>query len=340
MPNKQGRKKLCSPLDALTKSNTITTSSDSALEKPTPTLERSHTMSLFKDTDFSICEAPSLPEDKEYHVFFSYEHANHDRSWVKAVVRELENKGFKCCIYEKDRNQSKSFSSNIQYFIDKSMRIVLVLSSAYIKGDWAKMEMEITSRGNANDLVFIPVLIEPCNIPPFLKDCMFINATCKQEKWWEQFLELIRGACPSLPPKKKFHAFFAHAPADKPWVADVVKMLESPKVGIVCSYPSRNFKNGQPKRESIDQALRRSSKVVVVISERFVNQEWRKYYENKVRNKDIIPVIIEDSYIPVSLDECETIDARSDEFHWLPSLLAAITDSEDALEQSQTISAM
>jgi hypothetical protein len=49
------------------------------------------------------------------------------------------------------------------------------------KGDWAKMEMEITSRGNANDLVFIPVLIEPCNIPPFLKDCMFINATnCKQ----------------------------------------------------------------------------------------------------------------------------------------------------------------
>jgi hypothetical protein len=76
----------------------------------------------------------------------------------------------------------------------------------------------------------------------------------------EQFLELIRGACPSLPPKKKFHAFFAHAPADKPWVADVVKMLESPKVGIVCSYPSRNFKNGQPKRESIDQALRRSSK--------------------------------------------------------------------------------
>jgi hypothetical protein len=69
-------------------------------------------------------------------------------------------------------------------------------------------------------------------------------------------------------------------------------MLESPKVGIVCSYPSRNFKNGQPKRESIDQALRRSSKVVVVISERFVNQEWRKYYENKVRNKDIIPVII------------------------------------------------
>jgi hypothetical protein len=60
-----------------------------------------------------------------------------------------------------------------------------------------------------------------------LKDCMFINATCKQDKWWEQFLELIRGACPSLPPKKKFHAFFAHAPADKPWVADVVKMLES-----------------------------------------------------------------------------------------------------------------
>jgi hypothetical protein len=42
-------------------------------------------------------------------------------------------------------------------------------------------------------------------------------------------------------------------------------------------------------------------------------REWRKYYENKVRNKDIIPVIIEDSYIPVCLDECETIDARSDE---------------------------
>jgi hypothetical protein len=39
MPNKQGRKKLCSPLDALTKSNTIITSSDSALEKPTPFMD-------------------------------------------------------------------------------------------------------------------------------------------------------------------------------------------------------------------------------------------------------------------------------------------------------------
>jgi hypothetical protein len=112
-------------------------------------------MSLFKETDFSICEAPSLPEDKEYHVFFSYEHANHDRNWVKAVVRELENKGFKCCVYEKDRNQSKSFSTNIQYFIGKSMRIVLVLSSAYIKGDWEKMEMEITSRGTVCLLVHV-----------------------------------------------------------------------------------------------------------------------------------------------------------------------------------------
>lgn len=284
-------------------------------------------MSLFKETYLNFNEAPSLPEGKEYHVFFSYQHANHDRNWVKAVVRELENKGFKCCVYEKDRNQSKSFSANIQYFIDKSMRIVTVLSSAYINGDWAKMEIEILSRGNVNELVFIPVLIEPCNIPPFLKDCMFINATCKQDKWWDQFLELIRGACPSLPPKKKFHAFFAHAQSDSPWVVDVVKMLESPKVGIVCSYPSRNFKHGQPKRDSIDSALRRSTKIVLVISENFVTHEWQKYYENKLRNKDIIPVITEDCYIPTALDECEKIDARSDEFHWLPSLLAAITDS-------------
>ncbi|VDI47940.1 Hypothetical predicted protein [Mytilus galloprovincialis] len=327
MPNKQGRKKLCSPLDAVINNTSLIISREITNEKSATTLERSHTMSLLKDSYFNVNEAPSLPEDKEYHVFFSYEYANRDRNWVKAVVRELENKGFKCCVYEKDKNQSQSFSSNIQHFIDKSMRIVIVLSNTYINGDWAKMELEILSRGNVNDLVFIPVLIEPCNIPPFLKDCMFINATCKQVKWWDQFLELIRGACPQLPPKKKYHAFFAHTSRNKPWVADVVKMLESPKVGIVCCYPARNFKKGQSKRESIEHALRRSEKVVVVISDDFVNQEWRLYYENKVRSKDIIPVIVEDSYIPPALDECEAIDARSDEFHWLPNLFSAITDS-------------
>lgn len=328
MSNIQNRKKLCSPLDALPNNNNpIVISREATNDKSTSNLERSHTMSLQKDQEVSTNEAPLLPEDKEYHAFFSYQHANHDRNWVKAVIRELENRGFRCCVYEKDRIQSKSYSSNIQHFIDKSMRIVTVLSNAYIEGEWSKLEMEVLSGGNANELVFIPVLIEPCAIPPSLKDCVYVNATCKQVQWWEHFLELLRGTCPPLPPKKKFYAFFAHGPKDKQLVVDVVKMLESPKVGIVCSYPSRTYKNGQSKRDGIDNAIRRSAKVVLIVSEQFVNFEWKKYYENKLANKDIIPVIIEDTFVPASLNDCETIDARSDENHWLPSLLAAITDS-------------
>lgn len=326
MSNMPNRKKLCSPLDTLT-NNINVISREATYDKSASNLERSHTMSLLNSQEMNINEAPLLPEDKEYHAFFSYQHANHDRNWVKAVIRELENRGFRCCVYEKDRNQSKSYSSNIQHFIAKSMRIVTVLSNAYIEGEWPKLEMEVLSGGHASELVFVPVLIEPCAIPPFLKDFVYVNGTSKQVQWWEHFLELLRGTCPQLPPKKKFHAFFAHGAKDKQLVIDVVKMLESPKVGIVCTYPSRTYKNGQSKRDCIDSAIRRSAKVVLIVSEQFVNMEWKKYYESRIANKDIIPVIIEDTFIPPSLDGCDSIDARSDENHWLPSLLAAITDS-------------
>lgn len=271
-------------------------------------------------------EAPPLPVGKEYHAFFSFHGENPDHNWVKAVTRELESRGFKCCVFPRDLDAGRSLSFNIKSILTKCLRIVTVLSSSYIKNEWSQLEMEIISLGKLEELVFIPVLIEPCDIPPFLKYYKYINATTTRGAWWMNFYEEIIGNAPQLPPRKKFHVFFAHTSTDNKWVNRIAERLENPNNNIVCCYPARDFKPGTSINESIDSAIKRSLRVVLVISKNFLLNEWKRYYEKKFKQLKIIPIIISDCELPVALDDIVCIDARNTDTDWYNVLLRAICE--------------
>ncbi|KAK3093003.1 hypothetical protein FSP39_009892 [Pinctada imbricata] len=269
-------------------------------------------------------DAPPLPIGKDFHVFFSCHSNAADSNWVKVVTRELEQKGYKCCTFHKDYDVGKSFSDNLKMVLEKSMRVVCVLSSAYIKEEWSQLEMEIISNGEMNKIVFIPVLIEPCDIPPFLKYYKYINALNSKESWWNNFLYEVRRDVPTMKSKKKYHVFFAHARADTKWVADVVSHLETPQEGLACCYPGRDFRTGISMKD-IENAMKRSLTTVLVLSPSFLSFEWKKYYEGRLRSNRTLPVIVSDSVanLPISLDDMICIDARCSG-DWLSVLSQAI----------------
>ncbi|XP_061192184.1 uncharacterized protein LOC133200392 [Saccostrea echinata] len=297
-------------------------------------LERQRAMAMPRCNTPS--EAPPLPVGKEYHAYFSFHGENPDYNWVKAVTRELESRGFKCCVFPRDLDAGRSLSYNIKHILTKCLRIVTVLSSAYIKNEWSQLEMEIISLGKLDELVFIPVLIEPCDIPPFLKYYRYVNATTAKETWWNMFYEQVRGNAPRLPPRKKFHAYFAHTSSDTQWVTNIVERLESPHNNIICCYPARDFKPGTSINESIDTAIKKSVKVVLVLSKNFLLNEWKRYYEKKFKHLKAIPIIISDCGLPIALDDIVCIDARNTETDWYKVLLRAINE-EDLSADDDTV---
>nr|XP_022333804.1 uncharacterized protein LOC111130845 isoform X3 [Crassostrea virginica] len=273
-------------------------------------------------------DAPPLPVGKDYHAFFSFHGDNPDYNWVKAVTRELECRGFKCCVFPRDLDAGRSLSANIKSILTKCLRIVTVLSSAYIQNEWPQLEMEIISLGKTEELVFIPVLIEPCDIPPFLKYYRYTNATTAKETWWGAFYEQVRGNAPPLPPRKRYHAFFAHSPVDTKWVNNIVERLENPVNNIVCCSPARDFKPGGSMQESIDSAIKRSLRVVLVISKHFLTNEWKRYFEKRFKQLKVIPVLLSDCSLPIALDDIVCIDARNSDNDWFKVLLRAIKEED------------
>ena len=269
-------------------------------------------------------EAPPLPAGKDFHVFFSCHDDIPDSNWMKAVMRELEQRGYKCCSFPKDYDIGKSLSDNLRHVLHKSMRVVSVLTSAYIREEWVQMEMEIISYGLLDKLVFIPVLVEPCDIPPFLKYFRYVSALYSRETWWETFMQSVKGDVPNMTSKKKYHVFLAHAPSDTKMVTDIVNHLETPQQSLACFYPARDFKQGFSMRENIELALKRSLTIVLIVSKSFLANEWKKYYEGRLRNKHIVPVIVSECNLPIALDDVICIDARSLSGNWMAVLSQAI----------------
>ncbi|XP_033735506.1 uncharacterized protein LOC117324020 [Pecten maximus] len=299
-------------------------------------LERAHTMSVVRELKRSS-KAPPLPRGKDFHVFFCFHLGVPDKDWVKVVSRELEYLGYKCCVFERDFEPGISISANVRNALEKSVRTIVVLSSSYINKEWHQMELEYMAHG-AGEISFVPILIEPCGIPPFLKYFQYINATGAKETWWRHLVDTLRGSAPTLPPRKRYHVLIAHNMADTAWVSKIVKTLESPNVGLICCYPGRDFKPGSPVIENVDHAIKRSVKIVLVLSQNFLKLEWKKYYDGRMRGRRPIPVLLNNCELPPSLEDIVCIDTQSEKDLWWPVFLGALTEedpvNDDAVSSS------
>ncbi|XP_052781666.1 uncharacterized protein LOC128218148 [Mya arenaria] len=120
--------------------------------------------------------AQELPYGKDYHLFVCYTSANlHE---VRTIVDNLENAGFKCCYHERDFTAGQSVLENINQSMNRSLHMLVILSEALSTQPYALHEIEGALHKRISDGYFIiPIRIEPCAVPDYLKSTTWIEAS-------------------------------------------------------------------------------------------------------------------------------------------------------------------
>lgn len=123
-----------------------------------------------------------LPPGKKYHLFIA--HSAIDSQQALKICKELESRFLlKCMFFDRDFMPAKRIDENIQQEMEKSVKVLLLLSPDFLNSHWCDMEARLAVQMSFErkfDLRIIPVLLrdlDPDNdLPPFLKPYVCIDA--------------------------------------------------------------------------------------------------------------------------------------------------------------------
>lgn len=122
----------------------------------------------------------SLPPNKKYHLFISY--SAEDREDANKICEHMEKRfQMKCMNFERDFVPGKSIDENISDEMQKSVKVLLILSPNYTQSHWCVTEAREACQLSFKDLCdvsVIPLLLRPLEkqLPPFLKSFVYIDA--------------------------------------------------------------------------------------------------------------------------------------------------------------------
>ncbi|XP_063446805.1 toll-like receptor 6 [Mytilus trossulus] len=82
-------------------------------------------------------------DDYQYHAFVVY--CDENRMWVhNDFVKKLENEEeFRFCIHHRDFDVGESISGNVDKYLKKSWKVVVIISNAFAKSEWCQWEVDI-----------------------------------------------------------------------------------------------------------------------------------------------------------------------------------------------------
>jgi hypothetical protein len=150
--------------------------------------------------------------DCMYDAFVCYHHR--DSRWVrKVLVEELEkrsNPRLKLCIYERDWLAGRDIVDCIREAIDKSRKVLLVVTNAFALSQWGYLEMTMayhTIMDTDRDNVIVAVMedLDPINLNPRLALLMkrrtyleWTEDADGQELFWERMKQTLHADGESL----------------------------------------------------------------------------------------------------------------------------------------------
>lgn len=100
-------------------------------------------------------------------------HSSFDKAFVRRVDSVLRNHGIETWVDESDVQPGQSISRGIQKGLSESDFLLLFLSPKAVDSGWVEREWQ--SKLHDKNAVIIPLLIESCQIPPFLHDIRYID---------------------------------------------------------------------------------------------------------------------------------------------------------------------
>lgn len=118
-----------------------------------------------------------LPAGKEYHIFIAC--CGLDSRKGKWLMEQLESRyPFRCVYHERDFRPGAMIVDNMREYMDKSVKVLLLLSNGFFQSYYCKLEetFAISLSDEAGQNCIIPVLLEDVPLPPVLRHMTYIDA--------------------------------------------------------------------------------------------------------------------------------------------------------------------
>ena len=125
--------------------------------------------------------------DYLYDVFISYSPT--DREWVwETLLPRLENAGLKVILDERDFEPGAPLVKEKERAVLQSRKTLLVLSPAYVAGDWTEFESVLvqTLDPAARKRRLIPVVRVPCRLDLRIRPLVAVDLTAGSEVQWQR----------------------------------------------------------------------------------------------------------------------------------------------------------
>ena len=101
-------------------------------------------------------------EDFEYNAFVVYCEADSDWVHTKFIQRVEKEEGLKLCIHHRDFEIGQPIIGNINKFVEKSRKVVVIISNDFAKSEWCQWEVDVVQekRRRLGRDVFLLVMLK------------------------------------------------------------------------------------------------------------------------------------------------------------------------------------
>jgi hypothetical protein len=114
-----------------------------------------------------------------YDVFFSYRHAEPDRGFALELLEQLERRGLRAAIDERDFRPNEHFLSEMERCVKQSRFILCVVSSQYLASDHCVEEAVISKTLDMGERKrrLVPLIVERVEMPVWLHGIVGVDFT-------------------------------------------------------------------------------------------------------------------------------------------------------------------
>ena len=126
-------------------------------------------------------------------IFISYSH--HDAGFVNQLALQLVAHKVNVWIDRWELNVGDSLLSKVQEAIGGASALLVVLSQASVASEWVKKEVNagLLRELDERRVVVLPVLVEDCKIPLFLRDKLYADFSSNFDSGFKKILESAAG---------------------------------------------------------------------------------------------------------------------------------------------------
>lgn len=128
-------------------------------------------------------------------------------------------------------------------------------------------------------------------------------------------------AIPALEPSEAFHLFVSYSSVDATWTHGLISRLEAELAGLQVCLHQRDFTPGRNVLENIADCIRQSQKVLLVLSQDYVQSRWclleadLSLFGHCLERKPIIPVLLRPCHVPLHLSHLTYLEATDSHFY-------------------------